>query len=93
MKGDNGTLLDIEDLRARVLTSLNQSIERGRPDPRHCDLADITNISERHVRRLLRDLRIQGLVTRERHFRRCIYQITPKGHLEARRIREYFRLS
>jgi Mn-dependent DtxR family transcriptional regulator len=84
--------MDIEDLSARVLISINQSVSQGKIDPRVCDLAELTNISERHVYRLLRRLRNVGLIRRERRYRRCVYELTEVGQVEARQIREYFRL-
>ena len=85
--------MDIEDLNFRVLVSINQSVERGKLDPRVCDLSGQTNISERHVYRILKTLRVKGLIDRERKFRRCIYEITPDGQAEVRSLIEYFRLS
>lgn len=84
--------MNIEDLSSRLLVALAISIERGKVDPYIRDLAEITNISEPHIYRLLPKLKAEGLIVRRRKYRGCISELTVMGQSEASQIREYFRL-
>lgn len=85
--------MDIEDLKFRVLISLDKSLQQGKNNPRLAELAEQTYISERHIRRMITLLKRRGLIARQRQARGYIYSLTEAGQTEVRCIREYFRLS
>lgn len=85
--------MNIEDLSRRLLVWISIEIERGNNDPYIRDLAMGASISESHTKRLLKTLKSNGLIERERHYRRCTNYLTDTGEMEAKELREYFRLS